>query len=138
MTVAKRLAAVGVVGVVLCGAVSASAVARLSAERASLAVVQVSSTPKGKGPLSMRHLNTVIANSNLAFVVKIRNGAARRPVTVTVSVRRPKSSLGPLVMAKTAVLRANRIGTVDVGPFARVLFAERTNIKVSVGTFACC
>ena len=80
----------------------------------------------------MRHQNTVIANANLAFVVKIRNGTARRPVTVTVSVSRPKSSLGPLVKAKTVVLRANRVGTVKLGPFARVLFAVPTRVKVSI------
>jgi hypothetical protein len=148
MTVARRLAAVGLVGVVLCGALGTSASGRspgqvqratvlrgeLSQLHASLklAVVRVNSTPKGRGSLSMRHINTVIASNKLAFIVRIRNEGGKRPVTVTVTVSRPNSTLGSLVKRKTLVLRANQLGIVRLGTFAPVLFAERCRIKVSV------
>ena len=132
MTVAKQLATVGVVGAVLVGVASASGIARPTAQPASLAIAQVGSTPKGKGPLSSRHVNVVIANSNLSFIVKIRNGAVRRPVRITLIVPRPDSSLGPIVKAKTVVLRASRIGTVKLGPFAPIQFAQRETLRLLV------
>jgi hypothetical protein len=132
MTVAKQLATVSVVGAVFVGVVSASAVARPASQRASLTVVRASSTPDGKGVLSSRRLNTVVASTNLAFVVKIRNGAARRSVKITVVVSRPDSNLGAIVKTKAFELRGNYVGTVKVGPFAPVMFARRASLTVEV------
>ena len=121
-----------VVGAVSVGVVSGSAVASSSSQRGSLAVVRVASTPKGKGALSMRHLNTVIASSSLAFTVSLHNFSARRHLKVTVSVTRPRSSQGSLVRSRAVWLGATRSGAVKVGPFMPILFAERSRVKVSV------
>jgi hypothetical protein len=80
----------------------------------------------------MRHLNTVIATSNLAFTVSLHNSSARRHLKVTVSVTRPRSSQGPLVRSKTVWLGATRSGAVKLGPFMPILFAQRSRLKVSV------
>jgi hypothetical protein len=87
---------------------------------------------RGSGRLSQRHMNTVAANSKLAFVVSLHNNGARRHVRFTVSIRRPRFPNGPLVVSKTVWLRADLLATVKVGPFRQVLFAVPSRVKVSV------
>jgi hypothetical protein len=132
MTVARQLAVACIVGAVSVGVVSASAVARSATQRGSLAVVRVTSSPKGKGALSSRHLNTVVASTDLAFTVGVRNTGARRHVTITVTVSPTRVSSGAIVMTKTVWLRAHLPGTVKIGRFMPVPFAVRTQLKVSV------
>jgi hypothetical protein len=101
-------------------------------QRGSLAVLGVTSSPEGKGVLSSRHLNVVIATSGLSFRVALANHAARRRLEIAVTVTRPRSSEGPLVESKTVWLGATRAGAVKLGPFMPVLFAQRARVKVAV------
>ena len=132
MTVAKRLAAVCVSGAVLVGVVSAAAAAHPASQRTTLAIARVTSSPKGKGALSSRHLNTVVATTDLAFTVGVRNTGARRRVTITVTVSSTRMSSGAIVMTKTVWLRAHLPGTVKIGGFMPVPFAVRARLKVAV------
>ncbi len=126
MTVAKRLATVGFVGTLL----AVGSGAAHAAQHDALSIVRVSSTPKGKGALSMRRVNTVVATAGLAFAVRIRNRGARRTLRLTLTVPRP--SLGPIVKSRTVLLGAREARTVTVGPFTPVAFAQRERLKLSI------
>ena len=126
----RRLVAVCVVVAALAAATTGQAGA--GAAGGSLALVRVTSAPEGKEALSPRYLNTVVATARLTFRVALHNTAARRRLTVTVTVTRPRAHPGALVRAKTVWLGAARSGAVKLGPFAPIMFAVPSRVKVSV------
>ena len=113
-------------------ATCAAAIPAVARTANSVFITKVTSTPAGKGALSPRHENVVIATSGLTFRVSLRNSSSRRQLKITVSVTRPHSPQGPLVRSKTVWLGATRSGAVKLGPFMPILFAQRSRLKVSV------
>lgn len=132
VTLAKRLATISGAGVLLIGFVCAAAGAQPAQHGALTGLRVVTTTTHGNRVLSPRHVNVVVANSKLAFVVSLHNTGARRRVIFRLSVSRPRSSLGPLVVSKSAWLRADRRATVRVGTFGPVVFAIPGRLKVSI------
>src|SRR4051812_32098375 len=107
------------------GALTADSLAIPARSNASVTVARVISTPHGKGQFVRGRVNVVPAYRNLAFRVTLRNGTGRRNVSVTLTIDRPHSTLGPIVKRTTTTLGSNRTSTLVFRKLGQVYFAQR-------------